>query len=222
VGASAASPVLAPIPALRFRVHGAMPVVPAAVPMLSFSLGIEAPESQPVRSIVLDVQLQIAARARGYAEEEQGRLLELFGAPERWATTLRSVPWIRTTVIVPPFTAETAVDLQVPCSYDLEVSANRYFAALDDGEIPLELLFSGSVFFAGPGGLLQTSRIALDQEVAYRLPVATWRAVMDHHFPNSAWVRLDRETFNRLCAFKARHTYRDWEAALNALLEEHS
>ena len=73
-----------------------------------------------------------------------------------------------------------------------------------DGEIPLDLLFSGTVFYTGAGGALQINRISWNAEAAHRLPVRVWRETMDHYFPDSAWLRLDRETFDRLVAFRAR------------------
>jgi uncharacterized protein DUF6084 len=91
-------------------------------------------------------------------------------------------------------------------------------AALDGGDVPLEFLFSGSVFFAGPQGALQTARIALDHELDYRLPVAVWKQTMDRHFPHSAWLRLGTESFNRLCTYKARHAFESWDKAIDALL----
>ncbi len=137
------------VPQLQFAVEGCGPLDYAAVPTLTFALRIEEADGLPIRSVLLDVQIQIAARARRYGEAEQGRLLELFGTPDRWATTLRTLPWTRATVVVPPFDGRTTVDLQIPCTYDLEVTAARYLAALEDGEVPLELMFSGSVFFVG-------------------------------------------------------------------------
>ncbi len=192
---------------------------PAAIPTLEFELGIDA-AGQPIRSILLDIQIQIAARLREYSPPAQERLLELFGSPERWGTTLRTLPWMRTTVVVPPFVDHTIAQLQIPASYDLEVTAARYFAALEDGEIPLEFLFSGSVFFSSPEGLLQTARIGWDRELDYRLPVSVWRRAIDRHFPNSAWLRLGRQQFERLCAYKARHAFTSWDDALAALLNE--
>jgi Family of unknown function (DUF6084) len=206
-------------PQLEFTVTGCAPLDYAAVPTLVFTLRIEATGAQAIRSVLLDAQIQIAARRRGYDDRERDRLLELFGTPERWRTTLRTLPWTRTTVVVPPFTGETTVDLHLPCTYDLEVAAARYLAALDHGEIPLELLFSGSVFFAGPGGALQTTRIAWDTDVDYAMPVAVWREAMDRHFPGSAWLRLGRERFDRLTAYKARHAFASWDEAIDALLE---
>jgi hypothetical protein len=206
-------------PQLRFTVQGAASVQFAAVPTIAFSLRAEAPGGEQIRSLLLDVQIQIAARQRGYDEREQERLLDLFGTPERWRTTLRTVPWTRATVSVPPFTASTSIEVPVACSYDLEVSACRYIAALADGEVPLELLLSGTVFYAGFGGALQAARIGWDQELDYRMPVAVWREAMDRHFPGSAWLRLSRERFERLWAFRSRHALESWDAAVDALLE---
>jgi hypothetical protein len=205
-------------PELRF---GIAPVAVAdyvAVPTLRFPITIETGADQVIRSVLLDVQIQIAARRRGYGAAESDRLLELFGTPDRWSTTLRTLLWTRTTVVVPPFTGATSVDVDVACTYDLEVTASRYFAALEEGEVPLELLFSGTVFFAGADGRLQAARIPWDHEVEYNLPVSVWREAMDRHFHGAAWLRLGRPAFDRLCAYKARHAFESWDAAVEALL----
>jgi hypothetical protein len=208
------------IPELHFGVEGSSSLEYAAVPTLKFALRVEAPSGEPIRSILLDVQIQIAARQRGYEPDVQGRLLELFGTPERWGTTLRTLPWLRSTTVVPAFTGSTVVDLLIPCTYDLEVTAARYFAALKDGVVPLEFLFSGSVFYATPAGALQTARIAWNHEVDYRLPVAVWKETMNRHFPSSAWLRLGSESFDRLCAYKALHAFESWDATIDSLLGE--
>lgn len=206
-------------PDLRFDIQPVTAETHVAVPTLRFPVAIETAGDQAIRSVLLDVQIQIAARQRRYGAGEADRLLELFGATERWSTTLRTLLWTRTTVVVPPFTGATVAALQVPCSYDLEVTASRYFAALEDGEVPLELLFSGTVFFAGAGGGLQVARISWDSEVAYRLPVAVWREAIDRHFPGAAWLRLGRPSFDRLYAYKARHAFTSWDEAIDTLLE---
>ena len=209
------------IPELRFDVRGASSVDHAAVPTIAFSLAIEELHERQIRSVLLDVQIQIAARQRGYEPEAQERLLELFGTPDRWSNTLRTLPWTRTTVTVPPFTAATVVEVPVACTYDLEVTATRYIAALpDEGEIPLELLLSGTVFFATETATLQATRIAWDHELDFRMPVAVWRRAIEHHFPNSAWLRLSREQFDRLWAYRARHTLQSWDATVDSLLKE--
>lgn len=210
VGAGAA-------PELRFTVLGCEPLAHAAAPALRFSLAIDA-RGAAVRSVMLGVQVRIAATQRGYSEAEQAQLGDLFGAPHRWGDTLRGLLWTHGTVVVPPFEGATVVDLPVPCTYDFDVAAAKYLAGLRDGEIPLELLFSGTVFYAGPGGGLQINRISWNAEATHRLPVRVWRATMDHYFPDSAWLRTDRETFDRLVAFRARRALTSWEAVLDALL----
>jgi Family of unknown function (DUF6084) len=210
------------IPELRFEVRGASSLDHAAVPTIAFSLAITELGGRQIRSVLLDVQIQIAARQRGYPPETQERLLELFGTPERWSSTLRTLLWTRTTVVVPPFTGTTVMEVPVPCTYDLEVTAARYLAALDrdDGEVPLELLPSGTVFFTTETGALQATRIAWDHELDYRMPVAVWRQAMERHFRDSAWLRCSREQFNRLWAYRSRHTLQSWDATLDALLEK--
>lgn len=206
------------MPELAFTVTGAARVEYAAVPTLRFALHIESGE--PVRSILLDTQIQIAARRRPYDEGAHERLLELFGTPDRWGSTLRTLPWTRVTVVVPPFTGSTVVDMPVTCTYDLEVTAAKYLQALDHGDVPLEFLFSGAVFYLNEAGMLQTARIAWDREAEYALPVRVWREAMDRHFPGSAWLRLDKESFDRLYAYKARHALPTWEATVDSLLGE--
>ena len=206
------------IPELAFAVQDAAPVEHAAAPTLRFALRIESMDGRPIRSILLDTQVQIAARRRTYDDAARDRLFELFGAPAGWGTTLRTLLWTRTTLVVPPFRAETVADLPVPCSYDLDVAASRYFDALRDGDVPLEFLFSGTVFFSGPGGLLQTARIPWEKEAEYRLPVAVWRQTMERHFPGTAWLRLGRDGFDRLCAYKSRRALATWDDVVDALL----
>ena len=42
--------------------------------------------------------------------------------------------------------------------------------------------------------------------------------MMDRYFPDSAWIRLRRESLDRLKAFKARGGHVTWEDAIDALL----
>ena len=205
---------------LDFAVRGAETVAHAAVPTIAFRLAIENRGDAPVRSIVLDTQVQIAARRRSYGKREQEMLGDLFGTPDRWATTLRTLAWQRVTQPVPAFVGSTVVDLEVACTYDFDVAAAKYLAALGDGDVPLEFQFSGTVFYGGPGGALQTAMIGWDREADYRLPVSVWRATMDRYFAGTAWLRLERETFERLYAYRSRHALLSWEAAIDLLLEQ--
>ena len=200
---------------LGFSVLGAARVEHTAVPTLRFALGVSS--ETPVRSVLLDVQIQIAARRRGYDASAHERLFELFGPVADWGTTLRTLLWTRTTLVVPAFEDSTVVDLDVPCSYDLEVAASRYLDALSDGDVPLEFLFSGSVFYTGSAGELQTTRLSWESEAAYALPVRVWKETMERYFRGTAWVRLSKESFDRLSAYKSRNALASWDEALEAL-----
>jgi hypothetical protein len=206
------------VPDLDFKVEGAEVLEFAAVPSLLFKLRIENLEEEPIRSVALNTQIRIAATQRHYEPAEQERLLEVFGQPHRWGNTLRSLLWTHTVLQVPRFSGSTVVDMPVPCTYDLEVVAAKYFYALEGGEVPLEFLFSGTVFYAGQGGWLQTARISWEKEAEFRLPVRLWKEMMEHYFPNSAWIRLRRDAFDRLYDYKVRRGLPTWEATVEALL----
>ena len=206
------------MPDLDFRVEGAEVLEYAAVPSLVFKLRIENLEEEPIRSVALNTQIRIAATQRHYEAAEQERLLELFGEPSRWKDTLRSLLWTHTVVQVRPFSGSTVVDMPVPCTYDLEVIGSKYFYALEEGEVPLEFLFSGTVFYAEAGGRLQVDRISWEKEAEFRLPVRLWKEMMEHYFPNTAWIRLRRDAFDRLYDYKVRRALPTWETTVEALL----
>jgi hypothetical protein len=206
------------VPDLEFKLEGAEVADFAAIPSLVFKLRIENLEDEPVRSVALNTQIRIAATGRHYEAAEQERLLELFGEPSRWKDTLRSLLWTHTVLQVPRFSGSTVVDMPVACTYDLEVVAAKYFYALQDGEVPLEFLFSGTIFYAGEDGRLQTTRISWDKEAEFRLPVRLWKEMMDQYFPNSAWVRLRKDAFDQLYDYKVRKGLPTWEATVEALL----
>ncbi len=205
-------------PRLDFAVESVRALRPSAAPALRFALALEAADGAAIRAVLLDVQVQIAATRRRYDAAERAQLADLFGAPERWGETLRTLRWLRATLVVPPFAGTTTAALDVPCTYDFEVAAARYLAALRGGDVPLELLLSGSVFHAAEDGGLRATRIGWDRELTCALPVATWRAAIDAHFPHAAWLRLDRAAFDRLAAFRARRALPSWEAVVEELL----
>ena len=95
----------------------------------------------------------------------------------------------------------------------------KYFYALEAGEVPLTLLFSGTVFYA-VNGVLQIAQIPWDKEAAYRLPVQVWQTMMEHYYPNSAWLTLRRDVFDRLYQYKMQHGLPTWEHVVEALLPE--
>ena len=209
------------MPDLHFEVVGARPVPYAAAPLLEFSLRLcnKVPD-EVVHSGLLRCQVQIEATRRRYARSEQERLGDLFGEPERWSQTLRGLLWTFSNLTLPPFTGGTTVALPVPCSFDFNIAATKFFHALEDGEVPLVLLFSGTIFYEAEDGGLQVSQISWEREAKYRLPVKIWREMMDHYYPATAWLALGREAFDRLAAYKRLQNLPTWEAALERLLDK--
>jgi hypothetical protein len=207
------------VPDLDFRVESAAALPFAVVPTIALRLRIVQRDPEPIRSIALGVQVRIAAAQRPYSPTEQERLLEVFGESSRWAQTLKSLLWTLANVQVPAFTGETVVDVAIPCTYDFDVVSAKYFDALqaEGGDIPLELLFSGTVFYAGEMGL-QVEQISWTKEARFAMPVKVWQDVMALYFPNSAWLRIHKDTFDRLHAYRARNALPSWEAALENLL----
>lgn len=207
------------MPDLSFQVESAEPQLFAAAPLLAFKLRItNAAADEPVHAIALRCQIRIEPARRSYKAEHQVPLLDLFGEPQRWSQTLRSRLWTHCGVTVPPFTGSLLVDLPVPCTYDFNVAAAKYFYALDDGEVPLLLLFSGTVFHAGEDETLQIAQIPWEKEANFRLPVRIWRTMMDHYYPNSGWLCLRKDVLDRLYRYKIRRGLPTWEQALESLL----
>jgi hypothetical protein len=203
------------LPALAFEVEGAEAVRFAAAPTVAFSVRVAS--DKPVRSLALNAQIRIAPARRRYSKRDQQRLVELFGPPDRWGETLRTFRWEQASVLVPPFETDTSVELAVPCTYDLEIATAKYFYALEDGDVPLEFLFSGTVFFLA-GETLQTVQIPWDREATYRMPVRVWKDAMEQHFAGSAWLRVREDVFERLVAYKASRALPTWEATFEELL----
>lgn len=207
------------MPDLSFQVVNAEAVPYTAAPLLSFKLRIiNADAVEKIQSVALRCQIQIESTHRKYDAREQEKLLDLFGAPERWSRTLRAMLWTHTSAAVKPFQGTTDVDLPVPCSFDFNVAAAKYFAALEDGEVPLNLMFSGTIFYETAGGGLQVEQISWDREAKYRLPVRVWKEMMDIYYPNSAWLCLRRDIFDRLSQYKMEQGIPTWEQALENLM----
>jgi hypothetical protein len=208
------------MPDLQFKIESAESVPFAAVPMLAFRLRLENSSlEQAIHSIALHTQIQIETPKRRYSMNEQERLLDLFGEPERWGQTLRPMLWTHADATVPAFSDSIAIDLRVPCSFDFNLAATKYFYGLTDGDIPLIFLFSGSCFYLSPSGGLEVAPIPWSKESRFRLPVRAWRETMDHYYPNSAWLRIRQDVFDRLHQYKMQAGLATWEEALESLLE---
>jgi hypothetical protein len=207
------------MPELQFSMEGAEVMQFAAIPQLAFKLRIvNLPSHEIIHTIALRAQIQIEATRRKYDANEQAQLLDLFGEPDRWGQTLRSMLWTHAGIVVPGFSGTTLVDIPVPCTFDFNVAATKYFHGLTIGDLPLCFQFSGTVFYQGDDSTLQVAPISWDKESKYRLPVRVWRDLLEMYYPNSAWLSLRRDTFEKLHQFKMREGILTWEEALERVL----
>jgi hypothetical protein len=207
------------MPELQLTIESAEVVPFAAVPLLAFKVRIaNSPSDEVIHTIALRAQIQIEVGRRKYDSNEQARLLDLFGEPDRWGQTLRTLLWTHASVIVPGFTGTALADIPVPCTFDFNVAATKYCHGVTSGDLPLCFQFSGTVFYMGAEGTLQVAPISWDKESKYRLPVKVWKDLMDAHYPNSAWLSLRRDSFERLQQFKTREGIPTWEEALDRAL----
>ena len=207
------------MPDLSFKIEEAIVVPYAVAPTLAFKLRIaNAQVDETIHTVALRCQIQIDVTRRRYTLEEQASMRDLFGEPERWSQTLRGMLWTHASLVVPSFTGSTLAELLVPCTFDFNVAATKYFSALKDGEIPLHLMFSGTVFYADRDEALQVSPISWEQETKFKLPVKIWRDMMDSYYPNSVWLNLRRDVFERLNEYKTQRGIPSWEQALEGIL----
>jgi hypothetical protein len=207
------------MPELTISVASAEAVRFAAEPSIGFELNIRnADPNETIHTVVLRCQIQIEVARRKYSGQDQEQLRDLFGEPERWGQTLRSLLWTHASAVVPQFTGSTTVSLQVPCTFDFNVAATKYFHGLGDGDIPLCLMFSGTVFYQAGDGSLLIAPIGWDKETRFRLPLKTWRDMMDIFYPNTAWLSLRRDVFEMLQEYKVRHGIPTWEQTIEKLL----
>jgi hypothetical protein len=191
----------------------------AAAPTLVFKLRIAETTGVRLHSIGLKCQIRIEPQRRRYSAVESERLTDLFGGPERYGETLHPMQLATVPVQVQGFTGSTEVDVPVACSYDLEVATGRYFDALSDGEIPLVLLFSGTIFYRDDAGNVVVGQVPWDKEANYRLPVSIWREMIDLFFPNAGWIRLRNDTVDALTRFKSREAVPGWDETIALLLQ---
>jgi hypothetical protein len=193
----------------------------AAVPTIAARLHIANKiENEAVQSISLNCQLQLQPLGRSYSVMEEARLLDLFGERERWGRTMKPLHWMNIVVKVPPFTDDTVVELALPCSLDFDVAANKYFYGLEAGSITIAVMFSGTIFYVAEQGVMQIAQIPWDREARLQLPVDVWKAAVDLHYPNSAWLPLPRETFDRLYRYKVTRGIPAWGSVVNRLLDQ--
>ena len=207
------------MPDLSFRVTGVDAPPHTATPVLHFKLAVRnADTEEAIQAIMLRCQMRIEPAARQYSDSEKRKLLDLFGEPSRWAQTLRSMLWTHSNVVVPPFRGEIEVDLPAECTFDLTIASAKYFDALEGGEAPLLLLFSGAAFYESGDGRMQIAQIPWSKEAVYRLPVCAWKNMIDTYYPNTAWLCLRRDVFERLHRYKVERGLPTWEQTLESIL----
>ena len=217
-GTQTAQPTDRPVP--EFAVARVSHVERAASPTLSFEIEAAEATGRSIYTIALTAMIEIEPSKRRYDDAERAALLELFGEPERWASTTSSIRWGQAEALVPSFTGSTRFALELACTYDLEVAAARYLGGLAGGEAPLRIHFNGTVFYADDDGRMQLVQVPWDCSTRFAMPVEAWRTMIDAHYPYRSWVALDRSTVERLGEVKAARALPSFDAAVGALLDE--
>ena len=203
---------------VNFAVLDVAPEPYSVNPVLTARVSVAASGDDPVHAISLRCQVRIEPLRRPYSEAEAAGLLDLFGPPERWATTQRTFLWQHCTAMVSGFAGNTTVALPLDCTYDFEVTAAKYLHALRNGSLPLQFLFSGTIFVKSERGF-SVQQVPWDCEFRYDMPVAVWRDLIAQHYPNTGWVRLSHETIAALADYKSAHALLDLDHAVTLLLD---
>ena len=207
------------MPDLSFEIVAVNPARDMITPALAFDLRVTNPfPEQSIHSVLLRCQIRIEVARRRYSSAEQSQLTELFDNPSRWGDTLRPMTWVNTSVNIPAFANSTLYPISVPCTLDLSVATTKYFHGIDDGEIPLTFLFSGTVFYAGSDGALQVAPISWNKEARFRLPVQVWKDLMAMHYPDGVCLNLRRDVFDELYRFKISEGLTTFEEAIERML----
>lgn len=207
-------------PEPQFAVLGARPVRHAAAPMLAIDLQVSEPSGRQVYMVALSIQLMIEPARRRYDATAHERLVELFGSPERWAVTTRSLVWAKLDVLVPAFTGSTTVSVPVSCHYDLELAAAKYLHALEDGEAPMAMHFNGTIYYRDEHGSLQMVLVPWNTSIDFRMPVSVWQETIEHYYPGRTWVTVSSATFESLQRQKLQRGLATLDATVKALIDE--
>lgn len=212
---------------LEFACLDARPDRHAATPTLRFTVRAAETTGVRVHAIALRAAVRIEPARRDYTSREARRLRDLFGDQSQWDRALQAIGLAQVSTVVPGFTDSRDFELVVPCTYDLEVASARFLHAVEEGVVPLRLLFSGTVFSEADGGPSATGvpwvrPVPWSCECEHRLPVDVWRDTIDGHFPNSGWLRLHESTLDELGGYKSQHALPTWDATITHLLGQHT
>jgi Family of unknown function (DUF6084) len=202
---------------MTFTVLDVSPESFSMTPLLAARIGITTYDDEPIYAVALRCQTRIEPLRRLYSDAEAIGLADLFGPRERWANTQRTFLWQHSTAMVPGFTNVTEITLPLECTYDFEVAASKYLHALQEGAIPLQFLFSGTVFMKNDRGFT-VRQVSWECEARYDMPVKVWNQLIQLHYPNAGWVRLGHDTVSALAAYKSERGMLDFDEAVNTLL----
>ncbi len=211
-------PPFAGAPDPDFELVSASPVARAAAPTVGFRVRVSDDSGRRIFTIALTAVITIEPSKRSYDPEARERLVELFGEPERWASTTTNFRWAQADALVPAFEGSTEFDLVVPCTYDLELAAAKYFHGLADGAAPLRFHFNGTVFYEDDDGRMQIVHVPWDRSPRFAMPIEVWRQTIDAAYPFRGWIPVHVETIARLEKFKAENGLPTFDAALEELL----
>ena len=89
-----------------------------------------------------------------------------------------------------------------------------------DGFVPLAFLFSGTVFYKGPAGAVQVTQVSWEKEAAFWLPAETWHQLIESYYPGSRWLRVNRETFDKLQRYKAAAALPTFDHCLDKIITQ--
>lgn len=204
------------MPSITIQVVNAEKLLFAASPAIAFELDVSS--AAPVESVALRAQIMIEPARRAYVASARDELSDLFGEQERWSQTLHPFLWTHAETTAPAFSGGIRVRLPVACTFDFNIAATKYFHAVRDGEIPLRFHFSGLIFYREQEGSMQIAPIPWNCEFPWLLSASVWREMMDHYYPDGAWLRLRRDVFERLYAWKRRQGLVTWEETIEKLI----
>lgn len=204
---------------LAFEVLDARPEPHAAVPTIMLRMRVEEADGFSVHALALRCQIRIEPQKRRYSTGEEERLYEMFGETPQWGDSLRPFLWTHVSTTIGKFDGSTEFELPVECTYDFEVAGAKYMHALADGDIPLILLFSGTVYTRGESGF-SAEPLSWAAEASHKMPVSVWRGMMDLYYPNSGFIRVQRATLDSLQRYRAVRGLPTWDQAFERLFKE--
>ncbi len=206
------------VPDPEFTITSAAHLAFAATPTMIFAAAVTEPTGHAIQSIALSVQVMIDPARRGYDAETRERLSELFGPPASWTPSTQGLSWARVAAVIPSFTGSATFAIEVPCTYDLEVAAAKYFYALEDGFAPLSFHFYGSIFYRRADGVLQMVPVSWSASAQFSMPVRVWQEMIAEHYPGGGWIRVHQRTLAILNERRATRGLPSFDACIEELL----